>query len=66
MEDNFFSLTNCENCGDRLKARIMSWFTDKTICMKCSEDEKILKSKLPDGGRYYEGCGYVPSIEEGN
>lgn len=44
----------------------MSWFTDKTICMKCSEDEKILKSKLPDGGRYYEGCGYVPSIEEGN
>lgn len=66
MKDDFFYVKNCQRCGAQLRGRIMSWFTDETICMDCSAKESEIKSKLPDRGRHHEGCGYVPSTEEGN
>ena len=64
MRDTFFEQSNCSRCGQKLSARIMSWFNNDTICMDCSTKEKELRKKLPDGGRAYEGCGYIP--KDGN
>jgi hypothetical protein len=41
----------------------MSWFTRETICMDCADKELELRKKLPDMGRAYEGCGYIPKVE---
>lgn len=60
--DNFFDIKNCERCNDVLKARITSWFTEQTICINCSKQESDIRSKLKDGGKHHEGCGYVPVI----
>lgn len=60
MDDKFFSQENCSRCGQKLSARIMSWFNDDCICMDCSKKESDLKKKLPNGGRDHEGCGYIP------
>ena len=48
-------------------SRIMSWFTDETICMNCSEKEDEIKKQLIECGFQpgdYEGIGYVPKIED--
>jgi hypothetical protein len=42
----------------------MSFFTTETICLDCSLKEDELKQNLPDGGKSYEGCGYIPNINE--
>jgi hypothetical protein len=42
----------------------MSWFTNETICIPCSIAEGEIKRALPDNGRHYEGCGYLPKIEK--
>ena len=61
--DNFFSQTNCDRCGGSLNVRIMSWFTNETICTECSKAEKEIKRKLHEMGQdTMEGCGYIPSI----
>ncbi len=62
MEDKFFEKENCDRCGNSLKIRIMSWFTDDVICPNCSEKESVVRRHLPDGGRDFEGCGYLPKI----
>jgi predicted nucleic acid-binding Zn ribbon protein len=64
MEDKFFTKNNCDRCGKKLDARTMSWFTDETICMTCSDKETEIKKKLSDGGKNYEGCGYIPEINK--
>ena len=63
MEDDFFSKTKCDRCGEELSVRIMSWFTEETICMTCSEAEKVIKKQLRDLGikGAMEGCGYIPN-----
>jgi len=63
-EDKFFSKTKCDRCAKDLKAFTMSWFTDEAICMDCSEQETQIKKKLPEGGKDYEGCGYLPEISK--
>lgn len=67
MKDSFFTQTHCGRCGATLKrGRTMSWFLDQTICMKCSTDESIIKTKLRQNGENpndYEGCGYIPSFD---
>jgi len=60
MADKFFVQHRCDRCGGDLRVRIMSWFTEDILCMDCSAKEKELRSRLPDNGRNYEGCGYVP------
>ena len=61
-QEPFFTQTHCDRCQKPLvPARIMSWFTKETICMDCSKKEKELRAKLPNNGRDYEGCGYVPT-----
>jgi hypothetical protein len=63
MKDRLFDATNCERCGEDLSrsARIMSWFTEETLCMKCSDHEREIKDKLRKEGRgTMEGCGYIP------
>jgi len=61
--DKFFTQTNCDRCGTPLFARIMSWFNNDTICVnKCKREEDELKAKLPNGGKTYEGCGYIPKL----
>lgn len=64
MEDNFFKKKKCDRCDTELHSRTMSWFTDETICMDCSKVETKIKRKLPDNGKTYEGCGYIPEIDQ--
>ena len=66
MKDNFLNKTHCDRCKNILKVRIMSWFTEETICMECSEKESDIKNKLKKQGkdaRGYEGCGYIPILK---
>lgn len=63
--DRFFDLERCERCGGDLKIRTMSWFTDQTICLKCSDKETEIKRKLREAGLnpdQYEGIGYIPKV----
>jgi hypothetical protein len=58
MSDRFFSQANCDRCYQPLTGgRTMSWFTDQTICMECSEKERPLKTTAN------EGCGFIPEKE---
>ena len=62
-KDDFLTQDQCDRCGGDLPARIMSWFTEETICTVCSEKEDALKQRLRETGRDpadFEGCGYVP------
>lgn len=62
-QDSFFTISSCQRCGCKLSGgRIQSWFTEQTLCMGCHQDEKKLRSSLPDGGRNLEGCGYMPVV----
>jgi hypothetical protein len=68
MSDTFFTTNTCDRCGTpfakRLNsARTMSWFNEQTICTWCSEREKEIKKKLPNGGANHEGCGFIPDVE---
>jgi len=60
MSDKFFTQNNCGRCGNTLTSRIMSWFTEDTICMDCMRKEREIRDSLPNGGKDYEGCGYLP------
>jgi hypothetical protein len=64
MNDTFFIKKNCDRCNSEIKVRTMSWFTNETICIECSIAETEIKRRLPDNGKNYEGCGYLPKIEE--
>lgn len=64
-KDMFFEQENCDRCGQKLVARTMSWFTDETICIECSQAEDLIKQKLREQGKKagdYEGCGYIPKV----
>lgn len=62
MPDTFLEKTNCDRCPNDLKARIMSWFNNDTICMDCSKKESEIKKALRAKGiqNAMEGCGYIP------
>ena len=62
--DTFLDQTNCDRCGNKLIARIMSWFTEETICIVCADKESQIKKALRAKGiqNAMEGCGYVPEI----
>lgn len=65
FDKEFYSKIKCDRCGGELGARIMSWFTRETICMKCSADEEEIKKKLRESGKNpldYEDCGYIPKV----
>jgi hypothetical protein len=64
MVDDFFTQTRCDRCGGPLTMRTMSWFNNDTICQVCAIEEGSIRKKLPENGKNYEGCGYVPKIEE--
>jgi len=67
MSDTFFSQTHCDRCSNILQVRIMSWFKNQTICMECSKKEQAIKDELRKQGkdpRDFEGCGYLPILEE--
>lgn len=59
-DDQFFTKEFCDRCGNGLVQRTMSWFNTDTICMTCSGKERKIRSCLPENGRAYEGCGYIP------
>lgn len=64
-DDHFFTITQCERCGEPLHVRTCSWFNEQTIGEKCMEKEQQIKAALKARGedpRTYEGCGYVPKI----
>lgn len=67
--DKFFKVKFCERCGAPLNGvRTMSRFNTQTICIKCSEKEKIhprygeaLKADneaIRSGNLNFEGIGY--------
>jgi hypothetical protein len=65
--DMFFVQKTCSRCPNDLKARIMSWFNDDTICMECADKESKIKEALKEEGKNpsdYEGCGYIPEVKE--
>ena len=65
--DTFFSQPNCSRCGKELRVRIMSWFTEETICMACHNNEVGLRQMIRKAGlesKYPEGCGHMPTIIE--
>jgi hypothetical protein len=64
MKDLFFEIKNCQRCNSPLPVRILSWFTNETICINCSVKETEIKRTLPNNGKEYEGCGYIPEIIE--
>jgi len=58
--DEFFHKERCDRCVAGLGARTMSWFTDETICMDCSDEEARTKKAMRAAGTdpsFYEGCG---------
>jgi len=62
---DFFNQNNCDRCYKELSARTMSWFTDETICISCSQKENDIKKNIRKAGELvssYEGCGYIPDI----
>ena len=65
MKDTFFSQPKCDRCGKEIRdARTMSWFTEETICLKCSNKEQEIKKSLKKEGmnETFEGCGYIPEV----
>lgn len=64
MNDEFFSKKKCDRCSSELNTRTMSWFTEETICMDCSSKEDVIKKNLSDKGSSFEGCGYLPTIND--
>jgi len=65
--DTFFSQNKCDRCPNPLDVRIMSWFNNQTICMECSDKETKIKEELKKQGKNpsdFEGCGYLPILEE--
>jgi len=65
MADEFFTKKTCDRCYADLKVRIMSWFTEDTICLDCANKEDELKKKMRKKGKepdMYEGCGYLPEV----
>ena len=63
MKDQFFDQSNCDRCGGSLDIRIMSWFTEETLCDSCSHKEDAIKKDIRKKGENpddYEGCGYIP------
>jgi len=63
--DTFFTQKDCDRCGGGFKStRIMSWFTDETICMSCAYKERELRNNLPDCGKDFEGIGYIPKVND--
>jgi hypothetical protein len=66
-KDTFFSQDRCDRCPNDLRVRILSWFNSQTICMECSKKETAIKDELTKQGkdpRDFEGCGYIPILEE--
>ena len=63
--DRLLDAKSCERCGGDLKVRMMSWFTEETICMTCADKESEIKKQLRAKGDKcaMEGCGYVPKLE---
>jgi DnaJ-class molecular chaperone len=67
LNDQFLQKSDCDRCSKKLyPSRIMSWFTEETICMACSTKENEVKTKLRFLGieNAMEGCGFVPQIQE--
>ena len=70
MGDRLLDANCCERCGESLegKGRMMSWFTEETICANgennCSAKESEIKRKLREQGKSsHEGCGFIPIVE---
>ena len=66
MPDRLFDAKSCERCRSTdLSVRMVSWFTEQTICMVCSDKESVIKTELRARGdkSAMEGCGYVPKLE---
>jgi len=68
-EDTFFSQDKCDRCRNPLPVRIMSFFTDETICTTCSEKEAILRNRIErvegkGASKKYEGYGRIPTVED--
>jgi hypothetical protein len=49
----------------------MSFFTNATLCIACSDKESEIRSKIreqegdPNADLKYEGCGVVPQTNQG-
>jgi hypothetical protein len=58
-EDRFFTQPNCDRCGGDLRGgRTMSWFTQETICMGCSDKERDIKRQLREAGQRDAGTSH--------
>ncbi len=62
--DRFYDKTHCDRCPKELFSRIMSWFNEDCLCMDCSSKERVIRKTLKPNDLAYEGCGYIPKVEE--
>ncbi len=70
--NTFFIQKFCDRCGRSLAdGRTMSFFTNATLCIACSDKESEIRSKIreqegdPNADLKYEGCGVVPQTNQG-
>jgi hypothetical protein len=45
-KDTFFTQSTCDRCGENLRVRQTSWFTNETIGLKCMAEEDALKNTM--------------------
>jgi hypothetical protein len=56
----------CDRCDEELsEGRMMSFFSDETICLECSRKEEEIRKKIrqelgQDADLEYRGCGFLP------
>ena len=64
-----FIQSSCDRCKAELtERRVMSFFSNETICLGCSRKEgeiraKIRKKEGADADLKYQGCGFLPKVE---
>jgi hypothetical protein len=65
----YFIQALCDRCETKLsEGRMMSFFSNETICLKCARKEEEIREKIrrkegADADLRYQGCGFLPKIE---
>jgi hypothetical protein len=65
----YFIQRFCDRCDRELsEKRMMSFFTNETICLECFQKEEEIRTKIreesgADADLAYQGCGFVPKVK---
>lgn len=59
--------TRCDKCGGKSISWKMCWFTEDYMCDVCQNKQYSYRIRMRMAGMddyKFEGCGYVPEIED--